>query len=103
MISKELFVQTMTQLQDLNEKMENIDAAFSALSSDFCGFYISDIFYIIIDLLEAVMEDKYDSLIYFIYEKDWLRDYELGDIEDNGVPVKIENWEDVYDFIVSEE
>lgn len=102
MISKEVFVNTMNKLQDLDKKMDAADKAFKALDSDFCSFYVTGIFDTTFDLLKEAINDNDDWIGYFVYERDWLRDYELGDIEDNGVPVKIENWEDVYDFIISE-
>lgn len=102
MISKETFVNTMNRLYDLDERMDVADAALKKLSPDFCGLYITDIFDIAIGLLEDVMNDKDGWVSYFVYERDWLRDMHLGDVEVNGNPVKIENWADVYDFIVGE-
>ena len=45
------------------------------------------------------MNDKDDWLMYFVYERDWLKDIELGDITVGDKPIQIETWEDVYDFI----
>lgn len=45
------------------------------------------------------MNDKDDWLMYFVYERDWLKDIELGDITVGDEPIQIETWEDVYDFI----
>ena len=55
------------------------------------------------DLLKEAMNDKDDWIGYFVYERDWLRDFKLGDVEVNGEPVKIYSWGDVYDFIVTED
>lgn len=100
MITKETFINTMNKLQDLDIKMDTADKAFKALDSDFCGFYIIDIFDTTFDLLKEVMNDKNNWIEYFVYEKDWLRDMKLGDVKVNGNAVKIENWADVYDFII---
>lgn len=103
MISKETFVNTMERLQNLDKKMDAVDKAFKALDSDFCSFYITSIFDTTFDLLKEAMNDKDDWIGYFIYERDWLRDFKLGDVEVNGEPVKIYSWGDVYDFIVKED
>lgn len=103
MISKETFVSTMERLQNLDKKMDAVDKAFKALDSDFCSFYITSIFDTTFDLLKEAMNDKDDWIGYFVYERDWLRDFKLGDVEVNGEPVKIYSWGDVYDFIVKED
>ena len=102
MITKETFVNTMERLKDLDERMDAADAAFKKLSPDFCSFYILDIFDIALEVLKEAMNDKNNWIAYFVYERDWLRDMKLGDIEVNGEPVKIDSWGDVYDFIVNE-
>lgn len=103
MISKETFVSTMERLQNLDKKMDAVDKAFKALDSDFCSFYITSIFDTTFDLLKEAMNDKDGWIGYFVYERDWLRDFKLGDVEVNGEPVKIYSWGDVYDFIVKED
>lgn len=103
MISKETFVNTMNKLRDLDRKMDAVDKAFKALGSDFCSFYVTGIFDTTFDLLKEAMNDKDNWIEYFVYERDWLRDFKLGDVEVNGEPVKIYSWGDVYDFIVTED
>lgn len=102
MITKKTFVDTMNKLQELDEKLNTVDVALKNLSPDFGGLYIPDFFDITIDILQEVMNDKDDWLMYFVYERDWLRDMKLGDITVGGKPILIETWEDVYDFIVKE-
>lgn len=99
MITKKTFVDTMNKLQELDEKLNTVDVALKNLSPDFGGLYIPDFFDITIDLLQEVMNDKDDWLMYFVYERDWLKDIELGDITVEDEPIQIETWEDVYDFI----
>lgn len=101
MITKEMFVNTMNKLQELDTKMNAVDNAMHNLCGDFGSFYIADIFYITIDLLQEIFHDQEDNnLGYFVWERDWLQDFKLGDIMVDNKPVKIENWEDVYDFLV---
>ena len=103
MISKENFVETMEQLEALDEKMDAVDSAFKELNGDFCGFYITDVFDITIGLLEEMFDDKENGwLAYFVWERDWLHNFKLGDIVIGGYSVKIENWGDVYDFLIGE-
>lgn len=103
MISKEVFVKTMERLENLNERMDKVDSAMKELNRDFCGFYITDIFDITIGLLEEVFNDKESGwLSYFVYERDWLHNFKLGDITVYDKPIEINNWEDVYDFLVKE-
>lgn len=102
MISKENFVETMEQLEALDEKMDAVDSAFKELNGDFCGFYITDVFDITIGLLEEMFDDKENGwLAYFVWERDWLHNFKLGDITVCDEPVEINGWEDVYDFLVS--
>lgn len=102
MISKETFVQTINRLETLDKKMSKIDDAMQEMSSDFCGFYITDVFDITIGLLEEIFKDTENNWLgYFIWERDWLRNFKLGDITINNEPVKINSWDDVYDFLVS--
>lgn len=102
MISKENFVETMEQLEALDEKMDAVDSAFKELNGDFCGFYVTDVFDIAVSLLEEMFNDKENGwLSYFVWERDWLHNFKLGDITVCDEPVEINGWEDVYDFLVS--
>ena len=102
MISKECFVETIEKLEALDKKMDAVDAAMKELNSDFCGFYVTDIFDITINLLEEIFDDYENGwLSYFIFERNWLHDFELGNITINDEPIEINGWEEVYDFIVS--
>ena len=100
MISRETFVKTMEKLIALDKKLEKIDSALRELSPDFCGFYIPDIFSIAVDLLaEDLGDTEAEWLSYFVWEKDWLREFKIGDVSVDGEPVLIYGWGDVYDFI----
>ena len=100
MITKRTFVDSMNKLQDLDEKLSTVDNALKDLSPDFGGLYIPDFFDLAINVLQEAIDDKYNWLMYFTYERDWLKDMKLGDIEVEGKPIPIETWEDVYDFQV---
>ena len=103
MISKKTFIKTIERLEDLSNRMDVADRAMRGLCGDFGSFYICDAFNITTDVLSEIFNDKEnDWLGYFIWERDWLHKFELGDIEIGGSCVKIENWGDVYDFLISE-
>jgi hypothetical protein len=103
MISKEIFIKIMESLEDLNKRMEAADKAMQALCENFGSFYICDAFNITINLLSEIFNDKEnDWLGYFIWERDWLHKFKLGDIVIGDYSVVINNWGDVYDFLISE-
>lgn len=103
MISKETFIKTMERLESLDNKMSKVDDAMREIDSDFCGFYITEPFDIVINLLEEMFNDtKTNWISYFVFERDWLHKFELGDIVIGGYSVVINNWGDVYDFLISE-
>lgn len=94
MISKADFVNYMKRIEVLDAKMNRIDVAFKAIDSN---FYISDAIEISVQLLKIALEDKTDWLDYFIFECDFLNNE--GHIWIDDVPIEINSWEDVYDFI----
>ena len=101
MISKDNFIQTMCALETLNNKMDNVDAALQKLCPDFGGFYIPDIFDIVMKIFAEMFDDEGDWLGYFVYEKDFLNKLEAGDVLDaDDNPIDIKNWGDVYNFLL---
>lgn len=102
MISKETFIKTIERLEDLSNRMDVADRAMRGLCEDFGSFYICDAFNITTDVLSEIFNDKEnDWLGYFIWERDWLHKFKPGDIEIGGYSVVINNWGDVYDFLVA--
>ena len=100
MISKETFVKTINDLKSLDDRMDAVYRAFKNLNPDFCGFYVTEVFDVVLDLLAEAMDDEEEWISYFVYDRNWLKDFNIGDVEVHGVPVVINSWEDVYDFIV---
>ena len=102
-MNKESFVKTMKRLMDLDEKMNAVDSAMKRLNPDFCGLYITDVFDIIIQLVEEAMCDKEHWVSYCIYEKNWLRDFKIGDVfvihGKEKECVDLSSWDKVYDFL----
>lgn len=56
--------------------------------------------------LMYVIQEQFDDLEddwlgYLCYERDYLRDYELGDIQfADGSSPELNDWSDVYDFLI---
>lgn len=101
MISKKTFVNTIKRLEIFEDKVNAVDEALRDLSPDFGGIYLPQPTAIMIDLLSEMFKDEEGWLSYFIYERDWLLDFKLGDIMINDEKIKIENWGDVYDFLIA--
>ena len=101
MISKKTFVDTIERLEEIDTKMDAVDTALKGLNNDFCGFYMTEPFDIVIGLFEEIFNDKEQWLSYFVFEHNWLHSFELGDIMINDEKIKIENWGDVYDFLIA--
>lgn len=101
MISKETFVNTMERLETLDKNMDAIDAAFKKLSPDFCGFYITEPFDIVVDLLKENFKDKHDLLGYFVYELDYLHKFHMGCVTQDNEPIDLSTWDKVYDHMVN--
>lgn len=100
MISKKTFVNTIERLEIFEDKVNAVDEALRNLSPDFGGIYLPQPTAIVVDLLSEMFKDEEGWLSYFIYERDWLLDFKLGDIMINDEKIKIENWKDVYDFLI---
>ena len=101
MISRDTFIETMCALEILDDKMGNVDDAMKNLCPDFGGFYIPEVFSIIMDVLKEMFQDEDDWLEYFVYELDFMNHYMQGDVLDkNGHPIEFHGWGDVYDFLI---
>lgn len=100
MISKKTFVNIIDRLEIFEDKVNAVDDALRNLSPDFGGIYLPQPTAIVVDLLSEMFKDEEGWLSYFIYERDWLLDFKLGDIIINNEKIKIENWGDVYDFLI---
>lgn len=111
MITKKTFTKTMEQLRTLDKKMDAVDSAMKELEPDFCGFYITSIFDITLNVLQEAMGDTEEWISYCVYDKNWLQDFKLGDVaimrDDIEECVLFHNvdlstWDKVYDFLAGE-
>lgn len=107
-LSKEEFVDIIERLREANDLVDKVDELFRKsrenLELDFCngaGLQISHE-PIVVKLLEKLMEDKGDDIGYFIYELDYGRKYNEGDITDkDGNNIDLSTAEKLYDYLSS--
>lgn len=106
MITCKQFVDIMCKLEELYIKQNAVDEAIANLcgGQGYGGFYIGDYQDMILNLLAHELNDEKDCwLEYFVYEQDWLHKLKPNDIiYEDGSCAHIDNWSDVYHFIVSE-
>ena len=103
MISKECFINTIMRLEDLDNKMDKVDAALKELTPNFGGFYIPEILDIVVDLLKNALgcTENDNMLEFLVYELDFLRKYKQGMLKDGNLEeVDLSTWSKVYDFLV---
>lgn len=102
MISKELFVLTMKDIEKEREFQDKLNNLFEEYCEDssFMRFDLEDT---IVRLLEAVFNDQENQwLSYCVYELDFLNKYYDGCTSfANGDMIDLSNWENVYDFLLS--
>ena len=79
MISKEMFVETIKALEIESEHYE----------------------YIIVKLLEKIFNDN-DLIDWWIYEKDFGRNFQKGDLISNGKKIDLSTAEKFYDYLMEE-
>lgn len=101
MISRKAFVKVMEAITKHDDFEIAINDVFKKFGDDStimsCGLE-NAIMYVVQEQFDD-LED--DWLGYLCYERNYLRDYEPDDITlTDGSHPKIENWNDVYDFLV---
>ena len=101
MISRKAFVKIMKALAKHDDFENAINKVFRDFGDDSvitsCNLE-GAIMYVIQEQFDDLDDDW---LGYLCYERNYLRDYELGDIQfADGSSPELNNWEDVYDFLV---
>lgn len=105
LITKEKFIEIVDKLKAAHDLVDETNTLFRGynerLEMDFlngAGMIIThenEVVY----LLELLMNDKYKDIEYFIYEKDFGRNHELGDVTENSVPIDFRSAGAVYDYL----
>ena len=103
-ISKELFIETINFIKDRNDKQQEINKLFSNEFEDAIFWPYTKYESQTIKLLEEIMEDKENQWIsYYCWEKDFGRDYKLGDVtEKDGISISFETPEDLWNMLIQE-
>ena len=101
MISKKTFVKAMKEITKhddfeaaINKELRDYNDDSSIMSNGLEG--------VLMYVIQEQFNDLDDDWLgYLCYERNYLRDYELGDIQfADGSSPELNNWEDVYDFLV---
>lgn len=108
-LSKMEFVDIIARLQEASELVDKVEELFRKsrdnLDCDFCngaGLQISHEG-VVVDLLQKLMRDELvENISYFIYELDYGKRFELGDVMDEERQIDIGTAEKLYDYLVEE-
>lgn len=99
MISKELFVESVKYVENFDQLMCNAEDVLG-ITIDFDGPMYEGMDRVI-ELLHATMGDEDEWLEYFMYECDFGRSWEDGDVEIGGEPIAgIHDAAALYDFML---
>lgn len=104
-MDKELFVNTIRQMEELYIEQEKFNDMLKSIDNEFGGGYIhSKSIDILYNLLKELVNDKQDDWIgYYLWELDFGKKYEDGMItEADGTIIKLSTPEELYDLIISE-
>lgn len=100
MISKSVFIKTMNEIEAFEKSQEELSDAISKYTAEPVMFYNYKLTETIVDILIDIFNDKSDWITYFLWECDFLRRDIKDSITINDVPVVINDWGDVYDFLI---
>lgn len=106
MISKEKFCEIINRLKNYQELQDQINKLFKNQidnkEMDFmnAGSICIGHETVVVDLLESIFET--DSISWWIYEKDYGKDFEIGDIVeiDSGYKPDLTTPEKLYDYLI---
>lgn len=103
MISKIKFIEIIDRLKQTNDFVEETNEKARKLQdvieSDFFNANSLSISHesIVVDLLENMF--KTDLISWWIYEKNYGRNFKLGDFEDSGNKIDLSNSSKLYDYL----
>lgn len=100
MISRNEFVEIMNKLAALEEKIDRVDEALQAFG-DMNGLFIPDIYDIVVPALESQFSQREAHwLEYFMYETIERGTGEIYEQGENEPPTILNNWGEIYDFLI---
>ena len=104
-MNKELFVNTINEMEKLYKEQELFNDVLKKIDNDFGGCLIHNkTITLLEDLLKKLVNDKYDYISYYLWELDFGKEYKDGVItEADGSIIKLSNPEELYDLIMREQ
>jgi hypothetical protein len=101
LISKETFLNHIEEIRKYYKKIDNINKVLleNCTDSIYCPPTLEDVF---IDLMAKALDDKYNAIIYFIYELNFGIKWKPKSFMIKGTDIKLQSTEDVYNFLMSE-
>jgi hypothetical protein len=109
MISKKEFVEIINKLKEVNDFVEETNNKAKKLNdaiiSDFfnaSSLSISHETIVVKLLIEIFNLQDDDTLTWWLYEKDYGRNYEIGDMTVDGISIDLTTPEKLYDYLVKE-
>lgn len=108
MLEKKEFVEIINRIKEASELVDKVNELFrnsrDNIEGDFyngAGLQISHEG-IVVKLLEKLMRDEFERISYFIYELDYVKDYQEGCVSDESGNIDISSPDKLYDFLVAE-
>ena len=108
MINKLEFVSIINKLIEVNDFVDETNNKArqlnDAIVSDFFNASSLSISHetVVVKLLENMFEDKDNTISWWIYEKDYGRNYKIGDMSVNDVGIDLTTPEKLYDYLIKE-
>lgn len=106
MIDKLEFISIINKLIEVNDFVDETNNKArqlnDAIVSDFFNASSLSISHetVVVKLLENMFEDKDNTISWWIYEKDYGRNYKIGDMSVNDVGIDLTTPEKLYDYLV---
>jgi hypothetical protein len=98
-MEKKEFVRLMKGVIQLDKDQESINKAFQKLDSDFNYFSLGKCTTLILDAIKIAMNDEYDFINYWVYEKNFGKDKELKVFDKDNKVIPSDTLEQLYDLI----
>lgn len=108
MIDKLEFISIINKLIEVNDFVDETNNKArqlnDAIVSDFFNASSLSISHetVVVKLLENMFEDKDNTISWWIYEKDYGRNYKIGDMSVNDLGIDLTTPEKLYDHLIKE-
>lgn len=101
-MDKKLFVDTMNEIEKLNQEQEKFNDLLKEIDPDFGGCLIHNkTISLLEDLLSKLVNDKYGDIGYYMWELDFGKKYEEGMVTaSDGTPIPLATAADLYELIM---